>query len=441
MTSLLVRLVLLALLQGALSSPVAAQALGRPEREPAGRLQIVINSPVDDQAGVLTPDERATLSQRVRALRLSTGAQLAVLTVQSTNEEPLADFSHRIAEAWGGGQKGRDDGLLLTIVIGEARMRLEVGYGLEGTIPDAIARQVLERVGQQLKEKRYREIVEGVLTQLEERLSAAKQPGQTASSGGSDEQSNHQAKEPPPAQDLSDKGLVVFLAVLSAALGTALGAINRFRKGSKAAYTGNTSMNFVIAFAIYAVVTSLAAAGISWPSIVLFILLWATFYSRATGLSWFGQGLTLCPLLIGLVWYLVRPDHSDSSHEVLSTLITGAVMVHLFLLWFFRQHFASRFFDEELYPLVISEPEPATSPSWGRSAGYRGHGAWGSSAEVSLGSDSNGSSDWGGGGGGGGGGGDGGGGGGGGDGGGGGGGDWGGGGGEWGGGGSDSGGS
>lgn len=436
MTSLPVRLVLLALLQGALSSPVSAQDLGRPEREPAGQLQIVISSPVVDQAGVLTPDERATLSQRVRALRLSTGAQLAVLTVQSTNEEPLADFSHRIAEAWGGGQKGRDDGLLLTIVIGKARMRLEVGYGLEGTIPDAIARQVLERVGPQLKEKRYREVVEGVLTQLEERLSAAKQPGQTASSGGSDEQSNRQAKESPPAQDLFDKGLVVFLAVLSAALGTALGAINRFKKGSKAAYTRNTSKNFVIAFAIYAVLTSLAAAGISWPSIVLFILLWATFYSSATDLRWFGQGLTLCPLLLGLVWYLVRSDNSDSSHEVLSTLIAGAVLVHLFLLWLFRQYFASRFFDEELYPLVISEPEPATSPYWGLNAGYRGRGAWGSSAGVSLGSDSNGSSGWGGSGGGGGDGG-----GGGGDGGGGGGGDWGGGGGEWGGGGGESGGS
>ncbi len=69
MTSLLVRLVLLALLQVTFSSPAAGQEPGRPEREPAGPLQIVISSPVIDQAGVLTPDERATLLWQTKGTR------------------------------------------------------------------------------------------------------------------------------------------------------------------------------------------------------------------------------------------------------------------------------------------------------------------------------------------------------------------------------------
>lgn len=135
-------------------------------------LNVIIDAPVVDQAGILTTPERSLISSRLRALRNSSGVQMAVVTVLSTYGEPLADFSHRTAVAWGGGQRGRDDGLLLTLAIGEQRLRLETGYGLEAKIPDVAARQMLDSVQSELKAKLYAAAIEKVLDQIRARLAA-----------------------------------------------------------------------------------------------------------------------------------------------------------------------------------------------------------------------------------------------------------------------------
>ena len=133
-------------------------------------LNVVIQTPVVDQAEVLLPAERARLEGRVRALRQRTGVQLAVLTVRTTGGEPLAEFSHRTASAWGGGAKGRNDGLLLTLAVADRQVRLEVGYGLEAQLPDATVRQILDAVREPLQQKRYPDAVQGILDQLDAHL-------------------------------------------------------------------------------------------------------------------------------------------------------------------------------------------------------------------------------------------------------------------------------
>jgi len=99
---------------------------------------------VNDRADMVDAATEARLSERLAALERSTGAQVVVLTVPSLEGEVLEDYSLRVAEQWGLGRADRDDGLLFLVARDDRKMRFEVGYGLEGTIPDVIAARILD---------------------------------------------------------------------------------------------------------------------------------------------------------------------------------------------------------------------------------------------------------------------------------------------------------
>lgn len=101
---------------------------------------------VNDAAGVLQPAEREALEQRLRAFESQTQHQFALLTLPTLDGEAIEDFGIRVAEAWKLGAKGKDDGLILLVAVQERRVRIEVGYGLEGEIPDALAGRVIRDV-------------------------------------------------------------------------------------------------------------------------------------------------------------------------------------------------------------------------------------------------------------------------------------------------------
>ncbi|HET6675636.1 MAG TPA: TPM domain-containing protein [Nitrospiraceae bacterium] len=98
---------------------------------------------VVDLAHVLPPSTAAQLSERLQAHEDKTTNQLAVLIVPSLEGEPLFDFSHRVASTWKLGQKGTDNGALLLVAIKDRKVRIEVGYGLEGTLTDARSAQII----------------------------------------------------------------------------------------------------------------------------------------------------------------------------------------------------------------------------------------------------------------------------------------------------------
>lgn len=110
-----------------------------------------LQSRVTDLTGTLDAATRARIESRLEAFEQRKGSQVAVLMVGSTAPEPIEDFSIRVAEAWKIG-RGRvegqrvDDGVLLVVAKDDRRLRIEVGYGLEGAIPDARAKQVIENV-------------------------------------------------------------------------------------------------------------------------------------------------------------------------------------------------------------------------------------------------------------------------------------------------------
>jgi uncharacterized protein len=101
---------------------------------------------VTDLTGTLTPAQRASLEETLRAFETLKGAQLAVLIVPTTQPEAIEQFSIRVTDQWKLGRKGVDDGLLLLVAKNDRRMRIEVGRGLEGVIPDAVGKRVIAEI-------------------------------------------------------------------------------------------------------------------------------------------------------------------------------------------------------------------------------------------------------------------------------------------------------
>lgn len=102
-----------------------------------------LKSRVTDLAGTLDASEQQALEQKLATFEQRKGSQLAVLIVASTGQESIEQFGIRVAEQWKIGRKGSDDGLILIIAKADRTLRIEVGYGLEGVIPDAIAKRVI----------------------------------------------------------------------------------------------------------------------------------------------------------------------------------------------------------------------------------------------------------------------------------------------------------
>jgi uncharacterized protein len=89
---------------------------------------------------------RERIEQTLAGFERESGSQVAVLTLPSLEGESLEDFSIRVVETWRLGREGVDDGVLLLVARDERQLRLEVGYGLESAIPDALARRIVDNV-------------------------------------------------------------------------------------------------------------------------------------------------------------------------------------------------------------------------------------------------------------------------------------------------------
>ncbi|MCC7110909.1 MAG: TPM domain-containing protein [Deltaproteobacteria bacterium] len=124
--------------QGALFVLVAALSAASAQ----AREVPVLRARVTDEAGVLG-DRRAALEERLAAYERATGHQFAVLVLRSLEGEVLESYSVRVAEAWRLGDRRRDDGLLMLVAVDDRAARIEVGYGLEGAVPDVIAGRVM----------------------------------------------------------------------------------------------------------------------------------------------------------------------------------------------------------------------------------------------------------------------------------------------------------
>lgn len=101
---------------------------------------------VTDLTGTLQPGQQAALEQTLQAFENRKGSQIAVLIVPTTQPETIEQYAIRVAEAWKLGRKGVDDGVLLLVAKNDRKLRVEVGYGLEGAIPDAVAKRIVSEI-------------------------------------------------------------------------------------------------------------------------------------------------------------------------------------------------------------------------------------------------------------------------------------------------------
>lgn len=101
---------------------------------------------VNDYAAMLSPSTVAQLEGSLKAFEADQSTQLAVLTIPSLEGEVLEQFSIRVAESWKIGQKGKDNGAILLIARDDRKLRIEVGYGLEGSLTDLLSGRIIREV-------------------------------------------------------------------------------------------------------------------------------------------------------------------------------------------------------------------------------------------------------------------------------------------------------
>jgi len=116
--------------------PGLLAAQGVPPRPSPPRL-------VNDLAGLMQPGEADALERKLVAYNDSTSSQIAVVTVPNMGGDDIANYAQQLYESWGIGQRGKNNGILVLVAKEEHTARIQTGYGLEGAVPDAIAKRII----------------------------------------------------------------------------------------------------------------------------------------------------------------------------------------------------------------------------------------------------------------------------------------------------------
>ena len=129
---------------------------------------------VSDYAGVVDAASRQQLDAYGAIVERSTGVQMAFVTLQSLEGEPIEDVANTIYRSFGVGQKGKNEGVLLLLSIGDRRSRIEVGYGLEPILPDGFVGSILREMRPALRERQYGEAMMAGAQQMGSTIAKAK---------------------------------------------------------------------------------------------------------------------------------------------------------------------------------------------------------------------------------------------------------------------------
>lgn len=111
---------------------------------------------VNDFVGILNEQEKASLESKLLAYSDSTSTQITIIIENSVEGEDDFDYSQRLAENWQIGTKGKNNGLLIYVAIGDRKIRIQNGYGMEATITDALSKRIIEEnIKPNFKQKQY----------------------------------------------------------------------------------------------------------------------------------------------------------------------------------------------------------------------------------------------------------------------------------------------
>jgi len=140
---------------------------------------------VNDFVGILSRSEREQLEQKLRAYNDSTSTQITVVIVRTTEPYPIGDFAFRVGRKWGVGQQGKNNGLVLAWATETRKVYIATGYGLEGAIPDAIAKRIISNViVPNFKQAQYYQGLDEATTEIIQRAQGEYQAEPDAGNGG-----------------------------------------------------------------------------------------------------------------------------------------------------------------------------------------------------------------------------------------------------------------
>jgi uncharacterized protein len=135
--------------------------------------KLILNDPVVDQAGILTPQEKQRLTAQLRSIYDQGLAQAALVIVPTTNGIPIFDYSLKAAEKWQLGDADTDDGLLIVVAVNDRDLYIQSGYGLEGVLPDAALNRIIrENITPAFKQNDYAGGLSAGISRIQERLTS-----------------------------------------------------------------------------------------------------------------------------------------------------------------------------------------------------------------------------------------------------------------------------
>ncbi|CCH51399.1 UPF0603 protein [Fibrisoma limi BUZ 3] len=142
---------------------------------------------VNDFVGILNPGDRAQLEQKLRAYNDSTSTQITIVIVRTTEPYPIGDFAFQVGRKWGVGQQGKNNGLVIAWATQTRKVFIATGYGLEGAIPDAIAKRIISNtIVPNFKQEQYYQGLDQATTEIIRRASGEydAEPSEDGGGGG-----------------------------------------------------------------------------------------------------------------------------------------------------------------------------------------------------------------------------------------------------------------
>ncbi len=125
---------------------------------------------VNDFVGVLSGTERDQLEQKLRRYNDSTSSQVTIVIVRTTEPYPIGDFAFQVGRKWGVGQQGKNNGIVIAWATQTRKVYISVGYGLEGAIPDAIAKRIItNQITPAFRQQQYYQGLDAATTEIFQR--------------------------------------------------------------------------------------------------------------------------------------------------------------------------------------------------------------------------------------------------------------------------------
>ena len=224
--------------------------------------KLILNSPVVDQANLLSPQQKQALTEQLHSIYRQGLAQAALVIVPTTNGMPIFDYALQVADKWKLGSKDIDDGLLIVMAVNDRTIYILTGYGLEGVMPDAAVNRIIrEDITPYFKQNDYAAGLSAGISSLEARLNADPEVLARADAQAA-ERSAQQGSDDSPSSIVSFIIAMIFGQFITSIFGRVFGSVL-------------TAGGFVAG--------SLALGGGFFMTIIMAVFIWLFLIARGSG--------------------------------------------------------------------------------------------------------------------------------------------------------------